>query len=100
MRCARAHLGGAAGRSIPPRMGAMLLSRRTTANAANGDQLPAPRYARGNATVYFGRAEDHYAEWPTPTCIIADGPYGVDGFPGDQPTPATLAEWYEPHVKT
>ena len=62
-----------------------------TAHAVNGDRLPAPRHTHGNAIVYFGRAEDHYAQWPTPTCIIADGPYGVDGFPCDERTPATAA---------
>ena len=68
---------------------------RKTAHTTSADT----RHVRGNAVIDFGSAEDHYAEWPTPTCIIADGPYGVDGFPGDQRTPATLAEWYEPHVK-
>ena len=66
-------------------------SRRNTAHAVNGDRLPASRHTHGNAVVYFGRAEDHYAQWPTPTCIIADGPYGVDGFPGNERTPATAA---------
>ena len=66
--------------------------------AENGTRLAAAQHANGDAVICFGRAEDHYAEWPAPICIIADGPYGVDGFPGDQPTPATLAEWYEPHV--
>ena len=77
-------------------MGAAATSRR---RAANGARQPASPHACGDAIVYFGRAEDHYAEWPAPTCIIADGPYGVDGFPGDQRSPATLAEWYEPHVQ-
>ena len=75
--------------------------------AADGRQGPRtanggakkPQHARGDAVIHFGRAEDHYAGWPTPTCVIADGPYGVDGFPGDERSPATLAEWYEPHVK-
>ena len=71
------------------------LRGRKTAHTTSADT----RYVRGNAVIDFGRVEDHYAKWPTPTCIIADGPYGVDGFPGDQRTPATLAEWYEPHVK-
>jgi site-specific DNA-methyltransferase (adenine-specific) len=31
-------------------------------------------------------------------CIIVDGPYGVNGFPGDQRKADTLAEWYRPHV--
>ena len=31
--------------------------------------------------------------------IVADGLYGLGSFPGDLPTPAGLAEWYEPHAK-
>ena len=56
-------------------------------------------YARGPVSIRFGRAENSYPNWPAPTCIIADGPYGVNGFPGDAHTPESLAEWYEPHVK-
>ena len=77
-------------------VGTVATSRRC---AGNGTRQPASPHACGDAIIYFGRAEDHYAEWPSPTCIIADGPYGVDGFPGDQRTPATLARWYEPHVQ-
>ena len=50
-------------------------------------------------SIHFGPAENCYANWPTPTCIIADGPYGVGGFPGDAHSPASLPDWYEPHVK-
>lgn len=57
------------------------------------------QYARGAVSVHLGLAENFYAGWPAPTCIIADGPYGVSGFPGDAHTPAALAGWYEPHVK-
>ena len=56
-------------------------------------------YARGAVSIRFGLAENYYADWPAPTCIVADGPYGVSGFPGDAHTPASLADWYEPHVK-
>ena len=56
-------------------------------------------YVRGPVSIRFGCAESSYPNWPTPTCIIADGPYGVDGFPGDAHTPESLADWYEPHVK-
>jgi site-specific DNA-methyltransferase (adenine-specific) len=31
--------------------------------------------------------------------ISVDGPYGVQGFPGDPPTPEGLGAWYEPHIK-
>lgn len=56
-------------------------------------------FSRGKASLHFGLAEDFYAEWPTPTCLISDGPYGVDGFPGDRRTAESLAEWYEPHIR-
>lgn len=59
---------------------------------------PGASFTRAGATIHFERAERLYARWPTPTCIVADGPYGVSGFPGDLPTTASLAEWYRPHV--
>ena len=37
-------------------------------------------YARGAVSIRFGLAENYYADWPAPTCVIADGPYGV-GLP-------------------
>lgn len=52
----------------------------------------------GDSQLHFDYAERLYDKWPTPVCIIADGPYGVSGFPGDLPTAATLAEWYRPHI--
>ncbi len=56
-------------------------------------------FERGNAAIYFGPAEGFYEQWPTPTCIISDGPYGVNGFPGDEVKWESLAEWYEPHIR-
>lgn len=37
--------------------------------------------------------------WETPTVIISDGPYGVNGFPGDLHSQEGLDKWYEPHIK-
>ena len=54
---------------------------------------------RGGATIHFEPAETHYQRWPSPICIIADGPYGVSGFPGDLHTSEGLVEWYRPHVE-
>lgn len=56
-------------------------------------------YRHGNVAIHLAPAEDLYATWPTPTCIIVDGPYGVNGFPGDLPSIQGLVEWYEPHVR-
>ena len=58
-------------------------------------QAPAPGecFSRGKASLHFGRAEDFYAAWPAPICLISDGPYGVDGFPGDRRTAESLADW-------
>lgn len=57
------------------------------------------RYTRDQVSIHFDHAEKLYADWRTPTCILSDGPYGVSGFPGDNHTPESLAEWYEPHIK-
>jgi site-specific DNA-methyltransferase (adenine-specific) len=63
------------------------------------EPVPGDRYTRDQVSLYFDRAENLYANWPTPTCIISDGPYGVSGFPGDNHKAESLAEWYEPHIK-
>ena len=55
-------------------------------------------FRRGDVALHFDCAEDLYAEWPAPTCIICDGPYGVSGFPGDEHKADALLQWYEPHV--
>lgn len=55
---------------------------------------------RGQVSIHFEYAENLYAQWPTPTCIISDGPYGISGFPGDHHTADSLAHWYKPHIQT
>lgn len=53
----------------------------------------------GSIHLFHGNALELYDSWKTPTVIISDGPYGVNGFPGDLVTPNGLDKWYEPHVK-
>lgn len=48
--------------------------------------------------LYNGDSLELYQLWDKPTVIMADGPYGVNGFRGDLKTPVGLAEWYEPHI--
>ncbi len=55
--------------------------------------------ARESYTLYRGDVLDVYQEWPTPSLIMVDGPYGVGGFFGDPRTPVGLHEWYAPHVQ-
>jgi hypothetical protein len=55
-------------------------------------------FLRDNVAIHFDHAENLYSTWPTPTCIISDGPYGVTGFPGDEHRWESLSQWYEPHV--
>ncbi|MDA8219606.1 MAG: DNA methyltransferase [Dehalococcoidales bacterium] len=57
------------------------------------------KFSRGLVSIHFDHAERLYADWPTPTCIISDGPYGVSGFPGDNHKAESLAGWYEPHIR-
>lgn len=52
----------------------------------------------GGAFLYHTDALKMYEHWPEPTCIIADGPYGLGKFPGEPKTPYGLAEWYAPHI--
>ena len=60
---------------------------------------PRDTYVRGHVALHLGLAEDQYTHWPSPTCVVSDGPYGIDGFPGDPRTAEALATWYEPHIK-
>jgi hypothetical protein len=83
-------------------MGAAVISqpKRRTARkiASNVGAASSDRAVFGDIIVERADAMDRYAEWPLPTAIIVDGPYGVAGFPGDPPTPDGLAEWYAPHA--
>lgn len=51
------------------------------------------------ASLYQADVLDLYADFPSPTLIISDGPYGVSGFPGDLPSVKGLDAWYEPHIQ-
>lgn len=57
-------------------------------------------FTRDRAIIHFDRAENLYGSWPSPISIISDGPYGVSGYPGDNHKAETLADWYEPHIKS
>ena len=56
-------------------------------------------YTRAGVSIHFDHIEKLYDRWPTPTCIISDGPYGVGGFPGDSHAAESLADRYRPHVE-
>ena len=55
-------------------------------------------YHRGQANLYLGDFSEVSGEWPPPTVIVADGPYGVASYPGDPVSHEDLAEWYSPHI--
>lgn len=50
-------------------------------------------------TIYNADFVDVIKEWEPPTCIISDGPYGVNGYPGDPKSPNNLAEIYRPFIE-
>lgn len=54
--------------------------------------------SHGGAFLYNGDSLELYEHWPKPTCIIADGPYGLGKYPGEPKTVAGLAQWYAPHI--
>ena len=53
----------------------------------------------GTIHLFHGDSIELYDTWESPTVIVSDGPYGVNGFPGDLVTPNGLDKWYEPHIK-
>ncbi|MCY4656575.1 MAG: hypothetical protein OXC80_07140, partial [Gammaproteobacteria bacterium] len=56
-------------------------------------------YRRGTVEISLNYAEDLYSDWPTPTCIVSDGPYGLSGYPGDLTDVVNLPDWYRPHIQ-
>lgn len=56
-------------------------------------------YSNEKINLFNDDALNQYKNWPSPTVIVCDGPYGINGFPGDLLSPDGLAEWYEPHIK-
>lgn len=52
----------------------------------------------GDAFLHRGDSLKLYEHWPPPTCIIADGPYGLGKFPGEPHSVVDLPTWYAPHV--
>ncbi len=50
------------------------------------------------AQLYRGDVLKVYERWPSPNCIIADGPYGLGKYPGEPKSADRLADWYAPHV--
>ena len=63
--------------------------------AARGTSAAAPA---GSATVLFGDSLNLCENWPAPTVIVSDGPYGLGSYPGDPATPEGLAECYRPFL--
>jgi site-specific DNA-methyltransferase (adenine-specific) len=71
------------------------------ADTAQEDLLaerPPARTTVGPAQIDLADAGRCYGDWPAPTAIVCDGPYGVGGFRGDPPTPGGLPVWYAAHV--
>ena len=53
----------------------------------------------GNVHLCCGEAIEFYDKWKSPVVIVCDGPYGINGYPGDLLSPYELGNWYEPHIK-
>lgn len=51
-----------------------------------------------NTHIFYGNSLDFYKLWDSPTVIISDGAYGINGFEGDPSSYLDLPEWYEPHI--
>ena len=89
--------------TIPPQRTPVEPGSLALRNGGPGSRAPgrdrAQSFQRAASTIHFQPAETLYEQWPTPVCIIADGPYGLSGFPGDLHTATGLVDWYRPHVE-
>lgn len=56
-------------------------------------------FSDGRISLNCGDALQFYHAWPSPVVIHSDGPYGINGYPGDLLSPKELPDWYEPHIK-
>lgn len=56
-------------------------------------------YRKLGANLYHGDFLEVSEQWPSPTVIIVDGPYGVRSFPGDPVSHEALPGWYRPHIQ-
>ena len=63
-------------------------------------QIERPRQIKvAGATIVHEDFLKASRDWPAPTVIISDGPYGVNSYPGDLASPEELPDWYRPHVQ-
>jgi hypothetical protein len=76
---------------------AIYSARRANSSVTVKDGMRLTR--RGMVRIALGNVLDLYSQWPSPTVIISDGPYGLGSYPGDPPTCDGLVDFYEPHVK-
>lgn len=53
----------------------------------------------GSTNIYNCDVKNIYDEWLSPTVIVSDGAYGVNGFSNDPSTPKDLKKWYKPHIQ-
>ena len=54
--------------------------------------------SQSGAHLYLGDFLHLSPDWPNPTIVICDGPYGLNSYPGDLRSSRALPEWYEPHI--
>ena len=81
--------------SLPVRMNPPVI------HETEGPSPPASRKRLRTPTFRLdkGNARDHYSKWPTPQCIVSDGPYGLGLYPGEPSSITDLPAAYEPHIR-
>ena len=78
----------------------MQTTTRTGTKAKNTPETEPPRKIEvAGATIVHEDFLKASWDWPSPTVIISDGPYGINSYPGDLISPEELPDWYRPHVQ-
>lgn len=76
-----------------------LSTHRARQEATGPSHAIQKHFRKEGVELFLSDAQNLYGSWPTPTVIMVDGPYGVQGFPGDPSSHQALADWYRPHIQ-
>jgi site-specific DNA-methyltransferase (adenine-specific) len=79
-------------------MARSILSQLRLEARAEAEAIRAPKLPADPFSLSHGDALLAYDRWDQPSCIIADGPYGLGKYPGEPLSPDSLADWYWPHA--
>lgn len=82
----------------PPRKGERTSTVGRGRSIEKKENLEETKWEDKLIKITYGDSLEQYQYWPSPTCIVSDGGYGILGFEGDTSSHSSLPFWYERHI--